>query len=130
MKHPYIVLRIVWALVLTFCAIVVAIYESGLCADGIFVADKAYEFYWSLLLDAVTLAFIPMALRLYKFDYVVRSIRNGGRLTEFYWGLLRQAMLGIPMIASMFLYYLYMSPSFGYLGAILFLSHFFIFPNK
>ena len=130
MKNPNMVLRILWVATISFCAMVVAVYESGIMDESIGIADKAYEFYWALLLDAATLILIPAALRLYKFKYVSDSINKGGRLAGFYWGFLRLAMLGIPMTASVFLFYLYMSPSFGYLGVILLLSHFFIFPDK
>ncbi len=107
-----------------------ALYESDTLAVGALVGYDGAEFVLASAFELVSIAVIPIALRLFKMRVVRRSLASEGEAALLRWGVLRLLLLCVPLVANTLLYYLFMSPSFGYMAIILFLCLFFVYPSK
>ena len=69
---------------------------------------------------------------LYESDILVSGMLAGAHQSEFLWTtlLLRLLLLFLPLLADTLLYYIYMNPTFGYLGIILALCLPFVYPSE
>ena len=123
-------LWIVWVAV-GIGALTAGLFEGGLLPEGTLACDKITEFYFLTIMEIVSICVIPVALRLFKWAFVrrqlVRAPQGSGLLL---WGTLRLLMLCLPMVCNVVLYYLFMHPAFGYMGIILLLTLFFIYPSS
>ena len=109
------------------CALLLVVAgETGLLPTGTLSDQKSAEFVVLSVMELLTICIIPLALRLFKFNAVKRRLTTAAVT----WSLIRMAMLQVPMIANVLLYYLFMNPAFGYMAIILFLCMFFIVPTQ
>jgi hypothetical protein len=101
---------------------------------GAFATWKSAEFVLQTIAIAITLLNIYMALRMTKFGYVRQRFTNGTndeRLRQLQrFGVIRADLLGIPMVVLTVCYYLFLTPSFGYMAIMLLLAHCFILPTR
>ena len=63
-------------------------------------------------------------------DRVHRALNDQKAVALKKWGLLRLLLLFLPLLADTLLYYIYMNPTFGYLGIILALCLPFVYPSE
>ena len=122
MKKTKNLLTCVFASGVIIVVALIVLYESGVLASGLLVGDSQSEFLLT------TLAFL--ALRLFKFDKVHRALDGQKAVALKKWGLIRLSLLLLPLLADTLLYYMYMNPTFGYLGIILALCLPFVYPSE
>ena len=133
MKQAEKILTINYFIVLAFTLVIIVFGENDWLNNvGIMHDDKSSDFIMTSIMEIITICLIPVSLRLFKF----KKIRNGilSDTTENHssfiaWAIVRLEMLQLPMIVNAILYYMYMNVAFGYMGIILFLVSFFIFPT-
>lgn len=114
-------------------AVIVCGENDWLINVGIMHSNKNSDFLMTSIMEIITICLIPIALRLFKFKKVRNDIvsDNTERHSSFTtWALVRLLMLQLPMLINAILYYIYMNVAFGYMGIILFLASFFIFPTE
>jgi membrane protein YdbS with pleckstrin-like domain len=100
---------------------------------GVMHDDKSSDFIMTSIMEIITICLIPISLRLFKFKKVREEIISDETVHHgsfIAWAIIRLDMLQIPMVVNAVLYYLYMNVAFGYMGIILFLASFFIFPTE
>ncbi len=117
----------VW-LALTLCVVVAS--EADLLPVGYEASQTPREFVVVFAMEALTIAAVPFALWMFRWGLVRRRLQAGGEEALLRWSLLRLYLLILPMVANALLYYAFMNVAFGYMGIILFLSLFFIYPSK
>lgn len=117
----------VFAIVFALAAVVA--YETGFMESGLFAERKTSEFIFVSLMELLTLGGVFLALRLFKFDKVHDDLVAKKEHALFKWGLLRLALILIPMVGNTYLYYMFMSTTFGYLAIIQLLSLPFVYPS-
>lgn len=117
----------VW-LALTLCVVVAS--EADLLPVGYEASQTPREFVVAFIMEALTIAAVPFALWMFRCGAVRRRLQAGGEEALLRWSLLRLYLLILPMVANALLYYAFMNVAFGYMGIILFLSLFFIYPSK
>ena len=134
MKQVGKILTINYFIILALTLAVIVCGENDwLINVGIMHSNKNSDFMMTSLMEIITICLIPVSLRLFKFKNIRNAIQSDN--TEFHssfiaWALIRFDMLQIPMIVNVILYYMYMNVAFGYMGIILFLASFFIFPTE
>lgn len=109
--------------------LLVALYETGLVEPLDMSVESPLVFVLQVTMELATIVAIPLALKLFSFKAVRRRLVRGKGDALLPWGTARLNMLCLPMVANVFLYYQTMSPAFGYMGIILFLCLFFIYPS-
>lgn len=109
----------------------VLLYETNILLPGIKEELASQKFVVAVIMELVTVVFIPLALYLFKISFVSKSlVMRDGKTQLLRWGLIRMAMLCIPMMLNTFFYYFFgLEVSFGYLAIILFLCLFMIYPS-
>ena len=133
MKQVGKILTINYFVVLAFTLAIIICGENDWFNNvGIMHDDKNSDFVMTSIMEIVTICLIPVSLRLFKFrkvrnDIISDNTEGHSRFTV--WSLVRLYMLQVPMIVNAILYYMYMNVAFGYMGIILFLASFFIFPT-
>ena len=124
MKHTRNIL-----LSFTLVPLAMLLFETGLLESGMLAgADANGEFLAAMVMELLTIAFIPFALKMFKLRYVASRLVSPEALLRF--GLVRLALVVVPMLVNTLLYYLYLNVAFGYLAIILALCLFFVFPTK
>lgn len=108
---------------------IVVVFENGLLPAGVLSADKGSEFVVATVMELLTICVIPFSLWMFRQRRVRRQLVERKEKALRRWGLLRIYLLVVPMTANTIIYYLYMNVAFGYMGIILFLSLFFIYPS-
>lgn len=122
-------LRLIFWIPIVICGLMVVCYECGLLMEGSCADDKQMEYYCVLVMELLTLVLIPLSLRLFRLPCVVRSIRANPSKRLAPWRYARMAMLSVPMMVNVALYYQFVLPSFGYMAIIGMLSQFFVYPS-
>ena len=134
MKQVGKILTINYFIILALTLAVIVCGENDwLINVGIMHSNKNSDFLMTSIMEIITICLIPIALRLFKFKKVRNDIVSDN--TESHssfttWALVRLLMLQLPMLINAILYYIYMNVAFGYMGIILFLASFFIFPTE
>ena len=134
MKQAVKILTIKYFIVLALALAIIVCGENDWFNNvGIMHDNKNSDFMMTSLMEIITICLIPVSLRLFKFKNVRNAILSDN--TELHssfiaWAIIRLDMLQIPMIVNAILYYMYMNVAFGYMGIILFLASFFIFPTS
>ncbi len=118
-----------WLPVLVSLAVIV-IYECELALPGQWSVDKVLEYYLAIAMEIVTICLIPLSLRLFKLNFVRKSIELDALRGMRLWGSLRIAMLTLPMVANIWLYYQFVNVAFGYMGIIGLLCLVFVYPSE
>lgn len=109
--------------------LMVVLYEMEFLEPSLLAGNVELVFGLQILMEILTIAFIPLALKLFAFKWVRRKLQEGQGSALLSWGTTRLNMLCLPMIVNTFLYYQTMSPAFGYMAIILFLCLFFVYPS-
>ena len=109
--------------------LMIILFETDILAPGSCGGNMTAEFYTLMAAELITICVVPLALWMFRAKMIKKSLVAGKENALLRWGLCRQLILAVPMLLNAFFYYAFMLPSFGYLGIILFLSMFFIYPS-
>ena len=107
----------------------VCLYETDVFESGVLATDKQSEFLATTLMELSTLTAAFLGLRLFKFEKIHQELITEKAVALKKWGLLRLLVLEVQMVVNTYLYYLYMNPTFGYLGIIIALCLPFVYPS-
>ncbi len=116
-------------LMVLLALLLVVLYETGMAEPLEMDNAASLMFVMQVTMELLTIAVIPLALKLFSFKAVRRRLVVDKGTALLPWATARLNMLCLPMVANIFLYYQTMSPAFGYMGIILFLCLFFIYPS-
>ena len=107
---------------------IVALFETNIVLSGDLSDNTLLDYYCTLAMELLTIAAIPFALRLFRFASVKRRlVEQPESLLRF--ASLRMMLIAIPMLMNGFLYYMFMSTTFGYMGIICLLCMSFVYPS-
>ena len=98
--------------------------EVGACAEDVFV-----KYQMLMLMEVLTICFIPMALKMFSLSAVRRRLKADGVRGLALFGSCRMAMIGAPLVANTILYYMSMSVAYGYMAIIGGLCFTFVYPS-
>ena len=129
MEKTALRLRILFFATLLVVGIIVVLFETGILSEGMCALDKRMEYFAAVIVELFTLIAVPLALRLFKFGAVRRRLFEDKEHALAIWGTIRILILGLPMVMSALLYYLFLNASFGYIAIILLISMLFIYPS-
>lgn len=129
-KQTQRILMINFWFILIITLLLVLLYETELLTPTEMASDVNLIFFLQILMEMVTIVSIPVALKLFSLKAIRNKLVRGKAVSLLHWGTARLNMLCLPMLVNTFLYYQTMSPAFGYMGIILFLCLFFIYPSR
>ena len=130
MKLTQRILSINFWFLLLMTLLLVVLYETELLLPGNFVGDRNFVFFMQVVMEFVTIAVIPVALKLFSLKTIHRKLVEQKESALLFWGTARINLLCLPMLINTFMYYqAALSPAFGYMAIILFLSSFFVYPS-
>ena len=86
-------------------------------------------FFLQIVMEFASIIVIPVALKLFAFKPVRRRLLETKGTALLRWGTTRIQLLCVPMLVDTLLYYQTMWAGFGYLGIILLLCLFFVYPS-
>ena len=129
MKKIASILRLEAMVPLIVSVVMVVLYESGILLEGGWEEDGIAEFTFKVIMEILTICLIPLALRMFKFKLIKDGIKRNGKRSLLLWSSVRLSFLCLPMVFNTWLYYQFMSPAFGYMAIIGFLSLFFVYPS-
>lgn len=129
MKETKKQLMAIYVAYIVLALVIVCLYETNVLEAGLLATDKQSEFLLTFLMELLTLGCAFMALRLFKYEKIHQELITGKAVALRKWGVIRLLILLIPLLADTLLYYLYMNPTFGYLGIILALCLPFVYPS-
>ena len=117
---------------IAFVAVLAFVIEFFLTDSmgGMLVGNPQEEFIVQTLAVLLTLGAVFFALRLFKFKYIEQKLKESPLENYYFWSVVRMAMLEGPLVFNIAAYWLFVNGSFGWLGAILFLSFAFIYPSE
>ncbi len=118
-----------WSSVLV-ALLLVALYESDTLLPGVLAGATSYEYIAAVVMQLLTIAFIPLALRLFKLRRVKADLSANPEQALCQWGVVRMSLLANPMLINTLLYYVFMNVAFGYMAIIGLLSMVFVYPSK
>lgn len=121
-------LYLFWGACILSLMLVIA-YESGLLSSGFLADNVRLDYFLSVIMELLTLMTIPFALWFFRLGKIRRNLIEGKEKALRIWGTLRLLMLIAPMLVNILYYYWFMNPTFGYLGIILFICLFFVYPT-
>lgn len=123
-------LRVLFWSVLVCAAIIAAVYELGIAESGILAVSKDIEFMVLTAVELLTIITIPCALRLFKSNKVRKALADKREEALRRFSILRMFLLEGPLLLNVFLYYIFMQPSFGYMAIIVLFCLAFVYPSK
>lgn len=112
--------------------LIVVLFETGLMVPGGLFGNGSAVFVAALVMEMITVCFIPLSLYMFKIGKVhgilTKDGDKAGRLLR--WGSLRMMMLCLPMVLDTLFYYVFgLAVSFGYMAVIFFLCLFMVYPS-
>ena len=110
-------------------AAMVVVFESNLVLPGGMAGDSLMEYCFTVGLELLPIASLPLALRLFKFAGVKARLAGKGAGALLPLAVVRMMLIAVPMLANALLYYLFMSTTFGYMAIICLLCMTFIYPS-
>lgn len=129
MKHTHNILMGVLVGTLSFTALLLLLFETGVLEQGTAIGYPQQEFIITVVMELLTLAQIWIALRLFKFRQVREDLIGRREVALRKWGVLRLELLGIPLVANVLFYELFLKTTFGYLAIILLICQPFVYPS-
>lgn len=111
------------------CLLMVVLYETEVLLPLEQFDNPQLEFFLQVVMEFASIIVIPVALKLFSIPLVRRRLLEHKGSALITWGTARIQMLCVPMTIDTFLYYQTMWPGFGYLGIILLLCLFFVYPS-
>ncbi len=122
------------ALLLT--AAVIGAFESHLMLPGDWYATESSLplMIIQTVMQLSTLILLPLALYLFRLRRKMKPVsgQTDRRLLVYLkWAVARMSMLCVPMVLNLFFYYMFgCATGFFYLGVILLLADFFVYPSE
>lgn len=130
MKLTQRILCINFWFLLLMTLLLVVLYELEILMPGNLVYERNFVFFMQVVMEFVTIAVIPIALKLFSLKAIRRKLVKGKESSLLFWGTVRINLLCLPMLVNTWMYYqAALSPAFGYMAIILFLSSFFVYPS-
>lgn len=129
MKKVKKILLVEFAAILVVAALVILVFEVNVVWPGALAGQTKTDFFVECGMVLLTIVMIPFALRLFKMKKIESILFQKKEVALKKWGSIRIMMLGLPMIANILCYYLFVNPGYSYLALILFLSMMFVFPT-
>lgn len=129
MKNVKKILLMEFVAIIVIAALVILIFELNIVWPGDLAGQTRTDFFVECAMVLLTIIMIPLALRLFKFKKIHNALLQKKEVALKKWGVIRILMLGLPMIANIVCYYLFVNPGYSYLALILFLSMMFVFPT-
>lgn len=112
------------------CGLMIAGYESGFLMEGSLTSDKVMEYYCAMVMELITICFIPLALMLFRLRVVKKFVQGHDIRHLNLCRAVRLAMLSVPMMVNVYLYYQFIHPGFCYMAIIGLLSSAFVYPSE
>lgn len=113
--------------------LIVLLNETGILLPGALFDDTSTQLMAGIIMVLVVLDFIPTSLYMFKIPYVHQQLTGDESMTSkrlLFWGTIRMMMLCVPMVVSMFLYYLFgKNVRFFYLSLICALCLIMVYPT-
>lgn len=128
MNHTRKLLLTTFIAPLSAALLLVILFETDILPCGACATDTTAQFVAAIIMELVTICVIPLALKLFRIKAVAAHITDEKSLLTY--GTIRSSMLTIPLVANTFLYYMFMSATFGYMAVILLLCLAFVWPTK
>ncbi len=111
------------------CLLIVVFYETEVLLPFEEFGNPQLVFFLQVFMEFVSIMVMPIALKLFSISSVRRRLLDNKGSALINWGTARIQMLCVPMTIDTFMYYQTMWPGFGYLGIILLLCLFFVYPS-
>ena len=106
MNHTRNILLAEFLTLVLACLIPLTLYENDILLSGLWTADTTLDYYAALCMELVTICLIPLALRLFRFGSIRRRLTGSPARSLTRWGSCRLMMIGLPMVANTWLYYI------------------------
>ncbi|MCI6160773.1 MAG: hypothetical protein PUH24_02330 [Prevotellaceae bacterium] len=106
------------------------LFETDVFECGNFTEDANARFVTLSLMELATIGLIPSALYLFKIKKIHNDLVELQPEALLKWGVIRLDMLGLPLVLNTLLYYMTMSPAYGYMAIVLLLCLLFVYPGK
>ncbi|MBQ8988673.1 MAG: hypothetical protein IJ067_03185 [Prevotella sp.] len=129
MKKTQKILMTTFVGLLVLALLLAVLHETDVLIGGSLADDHQTEFLAATVMELTTLAGVFLALRLFKFKSIHHELVTLQAPALLKWGLLRLALLEGQMFCNTYLYYMYLSPTFGYLAIIQLLCLPFVWPS-
>lgn len=123
----YLMLNFV--LMIALCLLIVVLYECEILVSSDLSNNTQLVFFLQIVMEFASIIVIPVALKLFAFKPVRRRLLENKGTALLRWGTARIQLLCVPMLVDTLLYYQTMWAGFGYLGIILLLCLFFVYPS-
>lgn len=123
----YLMLNFV--LMIALCLLIVVFYECEILVSSDLSNNTQLVFFLQIVMEFASIIVIPVALKLFAFKPVRRRLLETKGTALLRWGIVRIQLLCVPMLVDTLLYYQTMWAGFGYLGIILLLCLFFVYPS-
>lgn len=123
----YLMLNFV--LMIALCLLIVVLYECEILVSSDLSNNTQLVFFLQIVMEFASIIVIPVALKLFAFKPVRRRLLKTKGTALLRWGTTRIQLLCVPMLVDTLLYYQTMWAGFGYLGIILLLCLFFVYPS-
>ncbi len=123
----YLMLNFV--LMIALCLLIVVLYECEILVSSDLSNNTQLVFFLQIVMEFASIIVIPVALKLFAFKPVRRRLLETKGTALLRWGTVRIQLLCVPMLVDTLLYYQTMWAGFGYLGIILLLCLFFVYPS-
>jgi hypothetical protein len=122
-----------WCAVILALAIIV-MYETGALLPGSWAGNANTLFVCSSVMELLTIAAIPFALYMFRIPKIQGAITTGTENSKasmlLMWGTIRMLLLCVPMVVNAVFYYMFgLQVAFGYMGIILFICLFMVYPS-
>lgn len=109
--------------------VLVTLSETDILPTGYEADDKTADFTCATIMELITICVIPFAVWMFRWSRIKKRLMEEQEKALLRYGLIRQYLLMVPMVVNTILYYAFMNVAYGYMGIILFLSIFFIWPS-
>ena len=130
MEKTIRVLKIFFWAPVVIALVLVAAYESNMLLPGS-LGDGGTAYGVLMTMELLTLATIPAALCLFRLPKIHRRLTGEKAAALARFGSLRLLMIGAPLVANTYLYYLSgYTVAYAYLAIILVIVLPFVYPSK
>lgn len=124
------VLRVFFWAPIAISVMFVVLYECNMLLPGGLEMDDQGHYIMLAIVELITLAVIPLCLYLFRTKGIRRQLSQQPTQSLMRFGILRLIILGAGLVTNTLLYYMSMTPSYGYLAIILAIAMTFIYPSK
>lgn len=129
-KTTLLILRAMTAMYILLAVAAVVLFETGAVEGGLLADDQSLNFLMLTAMEIVTICSLPAALKLMSIKRIRQRIGRKGPGEYRRWAVARLDLVGAPMIANLFLYYMTYSVAFVYMAIISALCITFVYPSE